>query len=218
MITPLLSAILGRTSIEFELSESLGCSADSSVEAAGVDLRLWSDCEDHERGRANAAADRPPTVATSTRSKLAQALARLALNRAGMWAPKPRARRLEFPNSVEHRGLLLRRPRGVALGVSGRMPQRAIGRTRVLCGGARLFRGPALALRFQLSSVSRHDHQASVPARRSPSGTTGPRGFAGGDRLILDRVQQLKPQLAPERRDPIGGAQTRRCPSSSPQM
>src|ERR1019366_2720501 len=129
MITPLLSAIPSGTSFEFELSESLDCSPDSGVEAAGVDLRLRCDCEDHVRGRTDAAVDRPPTAATSTRSKLAQALARVALNCAGVWAPKPRAHRLELLNGVEHRDRLLRRPRGVALCFRLRMPHRAIRRT-----------------------------------------------------------------------------------------
>src|SRR5450755_3826224 len=155
MITPLISAIPSRISIEFELSESLDCSPDGSVEAALVDLRLWRDREDHEHGRTDAAVDRPPPAATSTRSKLAQPLAGLTLNRAGVWAPKPRARRLELLNGVEHRDLLLRRPRRVALCFRLWMPHRAIRRTRILCGSPRLFREP-LALPFHLSLVSRH--------------------------------------------------------------
>jgi hypothetical protein len=57
-----------------------------------------------------------PPAATSSGSKLTQQpLARVTLNRAGVWAPKPRAHRLELLNGVEHRDLLLRRPRAVAL-------------------------------------------------------------------------------------------------------
>jgi hypothetical protein len=160
--------------MKFELAATLDCSPDSRVEAAGVDLRLRCDCEDHERGRTDATVDRPPTAATSTRSKLAQPLARLALNRAGVWAPKPRAHRLELLNGVEHRDLLLRRPRAVALSFRLRMPHRVIGKTRILCGSLRLFRDPSLAVRFRLRLSAAMTTKHRCRRGGSPSGTTGP--------------------------------------------
>ena len=176
MITPLLSAIPGRTSIEFELSESLDCSPDSGVEAAGVDLRLRCDREDHERGRADAAVDRPPPAATSTRSKLAQALGpprpeprwSVGSQAAG---PPPRASERRgasrpSPPAAKRRRARRQRPDATATRYGG---------PGSFAAALRLFRDPALALRLLLSLVSRHGHQSSAPGQRK----TDPRVRAG---------------------------------------
>ena len=57
---------------------------------------------------------------------------------------------------------------------------------------------------FRLSAAIATNHRLRGSGRLIR--TFAPAAFAGGDRLLLDRVQQLEPQPAPERRDPVGRA------------